>query len=170
VRKALIAAGSLALAGLAAGCSSSATVVDHPAGSSSAAHVGDTLTLQTAAGRPFQITLTQVVDPAHGTNGSAKKGHRYVAVLFHFDNTSSHGLAGNSDADANLVAGDGTVILPAKPTLKECGNDKVQYQVAAGQSTTNCIAFSVKSSVQISQVQFYPAAGGAKDYGQWDVP
>jgi hypothetical protein len=158
------------LAGLAAGCSSSISLIDHASGSSSAAHVGDTLDLQTASGRGFQATLTQVVDPAHAVSGSPPSGKRFVAVSFRFTNTSSQGLAGNSNSDANLVGSNGKIYLPAHQSLRECGNATVQYHVAAGQSATSCVAFEVKKSASITQVQFYPAAGSAKDYGQWAVP
>jgi hypothetical protein len=33
-----------------------------------------------------------------------------------------------------------------------------------------CVAFVMRKSVKVSQVQFYPAAGSAKDFGQWLVP
>jgi len=171
VGKLLAAAGSLALVGLAAGCSSSTTVVDHPAGSSSIAHVGDTLDLKTASGRPFQVAVTQVVDPAHGT-GSAKAGNdrRFVAALFTVTDTSDQAISGDANADANLVGSDGQTFLPSRDSLSECAGHSTKYQVAAGKSATSCVAFAIKTTAKITKVQFFPAAGSASVYGEWLVP
>lgn len=171
MRKALAGLMLAATAGLAAGCSSSGNkVVDHPSGSSTAAHVGDTLALTTANGRSFQVTVTKIVDPAQGSGSSAAKGRRYIAVELQIENTSSHQLSGNGNADANLIGANGTSYVPAHVTLKDCGSAGPQYQVAPGKSTTSCIAFDVKKAVHVAKVQFYPAAGFASDYGQWLVP
>jgi hypothetical protein len=158
------------VAGLLAGCSSSATVIDHASGSSGVAHVGATLDLETASGRSFELTLTQVVDPATPSSGSVKSNKRYVAVLFQFMNTSSHGLAGDSNSDANIVGSNGKLYVPSHDSLKECANATVQYHIAGNGSGKSCVAFLLKKSVTVAQVQFSPAAGTATDYGQWQVP
>jgi hypothetical protein len=173
VGKILAAAGCLALVGMAAGCSSSATVVNHPSGASSGAlaHVGDTLDLHSESGKAFQMTLTQVADPAQATNNAAAKNNkRFVAVLFHVTNTSSQTLAADGNADANLVGSNSHTYLPVHQSLKECDSHTTQFQLAPGKSGTSCVAFEVNSSVTISKVQFFPAAGAAKDYGEWLVP
>lgn len=172
MRKVLAAAGPLALAVIMTGCSSTsaASVIDHPAGSSAVAHVGDTLDLETAAGRPFQLTLTQVVDPAQGTNGAATNNRRFIAVMFHFSNTSDHSLIGDSNSDANVVGSNGAVYSAVHQAVTECGSNSTTYKVSPGQTATNCVAFEVKTSVSITRVLFYPAAGQAADYGQWQVP
>jgi hypothetical protein len=172
VRKLLAATGALALAGLAAGCSSSATLVNHPAGASSGsvARVGDTLDLQNQAGRHFEMTLAKVVDHAHGTNNSSP-GHnkRFIAILFAVRNTSDQALNTDGNADANLVGSNGQIYLPAHVTLRECGGETTQFQLAGGKSGTSCVAFEVNNEVPIAKVQFFPAAGAAKDYGEWLV-
>ncbi len=170
MRKALIAAGSLALAGLSAACSTSTTVIDHASGSSGVAHVGATLDLKTAAGRSFQLTLTQVVDPATPVSGSPKSNKRYVAVLFDFTNTSSHGLSGDSNSDANIVGSNDKLYVPSHDSVKECANATVGYHIAGNGTGKSCVAFLLKKSVTVAQVQFSPAAGTATDYGQWQVP
>jgi len=169
VGKLLAAAGTLAFVGLAAGCSSSATLVDHTAGGA-VAHVGDTLDLKTAAGNPFQMTLTQVTTDAHATSGSAGKNKRFIAVMFQVTDTASQAIAGDSNADANLLAADGQAYLPDHTQLRECGSTTTQYHVAPGKTSHSCVAFRVRTSVKITQVQFFPAAGSASDYGQWLVP
>lgn len=114
--------------------------------------------------------MTQVVDPAHGSGSSPAAGRRYVAVLLQFSNTASHELSGNANADADLVATGGRTYVPAHVTLKDCGSALPQYQAAPGKTTTSCVAFEVGKSVNITRVQFYPAAGAATDYGEWLVP
>jgi Domain of unknown function (DUF4352) len=169
----LASVGFVAVAGLAAGCSSSTTVVDHPTGSPSGtlAHVGDTLDLQSQAGKHFQMTLTQVVDPAHGTaKASAPSGKRFVAVVFRVTNTSSQSLSTDANIDTNIVGSNDKTYLPYHQSLSECGNDTTQFNLSAGKSTHACVAFLMRKSVKVAQVQFYPAAGSAKDFGQWFVP
>lgn len=170
MRKFLAAAGSLMLVGLAAGCSSSATLVNKAAGSSTAAHVGDALVLKNQAGRAFHITLGKVADPAQTVNGNAPaNGKRFIAAIFNIDNVSSQTLSTDGDLDANIIGSDGNVYTPSHNALSECGSDTVKVQLAAGKSGTSCVSFEIKSSVQVSKIQFYPAAGAASDYGEWLV-
>lgn len=165
--------GSLLLAAVAAGCSTPATLVNHPTGASgtTVAHVGDTLDLLTASGHHFSITEKQLVDPAHGTGHTAPShGRRFLAALFQVTNASTQTVAGDGNADANLVGKNGNIYLPALVSLSECGKSTSQYQLGAGKSTTICVAFEVSKTVGIASVQFYPAAGAASRYGEWLVP
>jgi len=173
VGKFLVTVGCAALVGMAAGCSSSTTVVDHPTGSSSGAvaHVGDTLDLQSQSGKHFSMTLTQIVDRAHGTNGAtAPSGKRFVAVKFKVTNTSNQSVSAQGNTDATVVGSNSKTFLPDQQTLKECAGDTTQFHLAPGNSTNTCIAFVMRKSVNVAVVQFYPAAGSAKAYGQWLVP
>jgi hypothetical protein len=173
VGKFLLTVGCVALAGMAAGCSSSTTVVDHPTGSGSGtvAHVGDTLDLQTLSGKHFTMTLTRVVDPAHGTNGAkAPSGKRFVAVQFRVTNTSNQSISAQGNADATVVGSNSKTFLPDQQSLKECAGRTTQFHLAPGNSANTCIAFVMRKSVNVAQVQFYPAAGSANRYGQWLVP
>jgi hypothetical protein len=170
VRKLLAAAGSLALVGMAAGCSSSATVVNHATGGG-LAHVGTTLVLNTQAGRKFDISVKQVADPAQRTDQkSAPSGKRFVAALFDVTNTGGGTLSTDAGLDANLVGSNGNIYLPTHQTLSECGSSTAKVALGAGKSGTTCVGFQVPSSVKITKVQFYPAAGSASDYGEWLVP
>jgi hypothetical protein len=170
VKKLLAAAGSLALVGMAAGCSSSSTVVDQASGGG-LAHVGTTLTLKTLAGRQFQIAVKQVADPSQRTDGkSAPSGKRYIATLFQVTNSGSQTLSTDAGLDANLVGSNGTTYNPTHQTLSQCGGSTAKVSLGSGKSATTCVAFQVPSSVKVTQVQFYPAAGSASDYGQWLVP
>jgi len=161
------------LVGLAAGCSSSATLVNHPVGASggAVAHVGDTLDLKTQAGRDFHISLSKLADPAQAVNqGSPANGKRFIAAQFDITNTSGQTISINGDLDANIIGSDGNVYTPTHHALTECGSNTVKVQLAGGKSGTGCVAFEVKTTVKVSQVQFYPAAGTASDYGEWLVP
>ncbi len=163
----------MALVGLAAGCSSGATLVNHAVGSSggAVAHVGDTLDLKNQAARDFHITLAKVADPAQAVNGgSPASNKRFIAALFDVTNTSSQTLSTDGDLDANIIGSDGNVYTPTHHALSQCGSSTVKVQLAAGKSGTSCVAFQIKTSVKVSQVQFYPAAGSASDYGEWLVP
>ena len=172
MRKVLAAAGSLMLVGLAAGCSSSATLVNQAVGSSSgAAHVGGTLDLKNQAGRDFHITLAKVADPAQAVNQNAPaSGKRFIAAIFNVDNISSQALSINGALDANIIGSDGNTYTPTHNALSDCGSDTVKVQLAAGKSGASCVSFEIKTSVNVAKVQFYPAAGSASDYGEWLVP
>ena len=168
MRKLTSAAMVLAVAAVLAGCSSGASLVNTAEGSSSPAHSGDTLTLKTASGHAFGITLTQIVDPAHGQGSTAPKHlHYFVATVFKITNNSGDGISGDAAADANLVESNGNVILPAKVATTACAGTSPKYHVAAGKSTTTCVSYTVKDGVKITQVQFFPAAGSGPDYGEW---
>jgi hypothetical protein len=157
--------------GLAAGCSSSSTVVNHAASGGGVAHVGATLQLKTQAGRNFNITLTQIADPATSTNQSSPpKGKRFIAAVFHISNTSGQTLTTDGDLDANLVGNNGQIYLPNHRSLSECSSHTPKVQLASGKSGTSCESFQVATSIKIAKVQFYPAAGSASDYGEWLVP
>jgi hypothetical protein len=171
VGKVLAGAGAVAVAAVLAGCSSTPTLVNHPAGSSSLAHVGDTLSLKNQAGRSFNMKLVSVIQPAHSTNGAAAPNHkRYVAVTFHITDTSGGGVSGNSNADATLLGSDDADYFAANVTLKQCKGKGAKFSVSPGQSRTACVAFEVKSGVNVASVDFSPAAGAASVYGQWLVP
>jgi len=169
VKKLLAALGSIVLVGMASGCSSSATVVDNATGGG-LAHVGATLDLKTLAGKTFQIALTQVVDPAQRSDGKpAPSGKRYIATLFKVTATSGT-LSTDAGLDANLVGSNGNTYLPAHVVLSQCAGHAAKVSLSSGKSGTTCVAYQVASSVKITQVQFFPAAGSASDYGQWLVP
>jgi hypothetical protein len=173
MRRIKMVVGVVAVGGLIASCSSAqATLVNHPVGSSSVAHTGDTLALVTGGGHPFSLELTQVVDPAHATgNATPKHGRRFVATLFKFTNNSDAGIAGDSNADADIIGSDGQTYLPAHVSLTECsGTSGAAYHLASGKSGTSCVAYEVPTAVTVKKVQFYPAAGGASKYGEWLVP
>jgi uncharacterized cupredoxin-like copper-binding protein len=171
VRRLFAAAGSLALVALAAGCSSSSTLENHAVGSGAVAHVGDTLNLKTQGGRDFHISAAKVVDPSQTVNQSAPpKGKRFIAVVFDVTNTSSATLSTNGDLDANIIGSNGTTYSPTHHDLSDCAGSTVKVQLAAGKSGTTCVAFQVATSVSVSKVQFYPAAGSGPDYGEWLVP
>ena len=158
----------LVFAVLIAACSSGAKLVNHSTGSSAAATIGDALVLHTASGHAFSITLTQVADPAHG-QGSATPRHnqRFVAALFRITNNSGDGISGDAASDANLVATNGNAILPAHVATSECKGISPKYHLSSGKSATACVSFQIKATLKITQVQFFPAAGSASDYGQW---
>ena len=168
MRKIASVAAGLGLAVGLAACSSEAALVNHAPGSSAAARTGDTLELHTGSGHAFDITLTQVADPAHG-QGSATPhhNHRFVATLFKITNKSGEGVSGNAAPDANLVGSNGTVILPAKVSTSECSGISSKYNLKPGQTATACVSFEVQSILPITKVQFFPAAGAGKDYGEW---
>jgi hypothetical protein len=170
VGKVLAGAGAVAVAAVLAGCTSNPTLVNHPAGSSSVAHVGDTLALKNQAGRSFNMKLVSVTDPAHNKSGAAAPNFkRYIAVTFLVTNTSGGGVSGNSNADTNLVGTNGDDYFAATVSLKECNGKGPKFNVSPGQSRTSCVAFEVRSNVTISQVEFSPAAGAASVFGQWLV-
>jgi hypothetical protein len=176
MRKTLTMALIGGLAMLTAACSSSTqTEVTRPAGAAAGtvAHVGDTLDLKTGAGRPFSITLIKVIDPAQ-TAGSKtpKAGKRFVAVQFSITNRASHALDADANTDVNIIGATGHMYTAASGvSLSSCDTyPNGLIQLAPGKSRTGCVPFQFRTSVVVSKVQFYPAAGNASDFGTWRVP
>ena len=175
MRKTLTMALIGGLAVFTAACSSSQTEVTRPAGApaGTVAHVGDTLDLKTAAGRSFSITLLRVIDPAQTAGQKAPKaGKRFVAPVFSITNTSSHALDADANTDVNIIGTTGHMYTPANGTsLSNCSiYPNGLIQLAPGKSKTGCVPFQFRTSVVVSKVEFYPAAGNASDYGTWRVP
>ena len=162
--------GALAIAG--AGCATTLTNVNKPSGSSQVAHVGDSLNLVTASGKHMTVTLTRVVDPAHGgAHVTEPHGRRFVAVQLRITNNSQESLEGDAAADSTLVDSGGRDYVPASVSLSECsGNPSAHFRVSSGQSITMCEPFEVHRTATVSKYQFYPTAGGASDFGEWLVP
>ena len=162
------------LAVLTASCSSSQTEINKPTGAAAGtvAHLGDTLDLHTAAGRTFSITLVRVIDPAQGAgHNTPAAGKRYVAIVFHVSDTSSHSLSAVPRADVNVIGATGHMYSPAGVTLSSCtAFNNGQIHLAPGKSATGCVSFQFRTAVRVAKVQFYPAAGTANDFGEWLVP
>ena len=161
---------ALAMAG--AGCATTLTTVNKPSGSSSVAHVGDSLDLVTASGKHLSVTLTQVVDPAHGASHvTVPHGRRFVAVLLRIANSSQQDLQGDAAANSTLVDSSGRDYVPASVSLSEChGAPSGHFRVSAGHSVNTCEPFEVHTGATVTKYQFYPTAGGASDFGEWLVP
>ncbi len=175
MRKTLTMALIGGLAVLTAACSSTQTEVTRPAGApaGTVAHVGDTLDLKTGAGRVFSITLTKVIDPAQTAGQKQPKaGKRFVAVQFTVSNSSSHALDADANTDVNIIGATGHMYTAAGGvSLSSCSTfPSGLIQLAPGKSKTGCVPFQFRTTVVVSKVQFYPAAGNASDYGTWRVP
>jgi hypothetical protein len=160
------------LVAVVSGCSSSnGTLINHPAGGSGVAHVGDTLDLTTLSGKHFAVTLTQVIDPATAKKANAGAGHRFVATVFRITNNSGSSLQQNLGADVLAFDASGNQYVHYHADMRDCsGASAAQLTVGVGQSATACAAFRLKNAVKLTQVQFIPTAGAANDYGQWVVP
>ena len=117
--------------GLAAGCSSSATLVNHAA--------------VRRAVRPTSATRwtsrTRREELHHHTDQgrrsrdehqreSPPKGKRFIAAVFHITNTSSQTLSTDGDLDANLVGSTATIYLPTHRSLSECASHTPKVQLA----------------------------------------
>jgi hypothetical protein len=170
--KAMGALFGVALAIVGTGCATTLTMVNKASGSGQVAHVGDSLELVTASGKHMTVTLTQVVDPAHGAgNATSPHGRRFVAVVLRIADGSQAPVMGDAAANSTLVDTAGRNYVPSSASLAECAKDPSKhFSVSPGQSVTTCEPFEVHTSATVSQFQFYPTAGGASDFGEWRVP
>ena len=124
-------------------------------------------------GRPFSITLTKVIDPAQTAGQKTPKaGKRFVAVQFTVSNKSSHALDADANTDVNIIGATGHMYsADSGVSLSSCSTfPNGLIQLASGKSKTGCVPFQFRTTVVVSKVQFYPAAGNASDYGTWRVP
>jgi hypothetical protein len=167
----LFVVGAVSAAFLAAGCGSTISISSGPAvGVSTSAPtaptatatpstltgpIGTTFTDTDATANVMKVTLTQVIDPAHGgPYETPTNGDRYVAAKF-----TIVGVSGTFSSDANinasLIGSDGQTYTSGGATIAGCTNFNYgTYTVTPGASTTGCVAYEVPTSVHVVQIQW----------------
>jgi hypothetical protein len=117
----------------------------------------------------MDITLTTLVDPAHGTDefDQPTNGNYFVAaefLLLGVSGTSSD----DANSDATLIGSDGQTYTADFDDVRACTNfDDGEYTVAPGQKSVGCVVFQIPNAVKPAQVEWGGEFGGTPAI--WDV-
>jgi hypothetical protein len=132
-----------------------------------------TLDYTTASGKPLDVTLTKVIDPVLKTKAHPAPGTRFVGVVFVTDNPSAHGASLDLDVSGGtiLITAGGKSLSPSSASLDPiCVRFPGQLRLTAGDAVSGCVAFEVRSSVQLARVRFSPFGGTPKTTNEWTIP
>jgi hypothetical protein len=139
--------------------------------SSTTAHVGSTVDIGGSKG--LAVTLTQVIDPATGSDQytTADAGKRFVAAEVKIVNNGTAAFSDDANSDMTLIGSDNQSYTADFDTVSECTNfNSGQYTLAPGESSTGCVVFQVPNGVNTTKVQFQTQSGLSQSTGEWLVP
>lgn len=170
--------GAVALAVVAGACASTRTITQgveasqQPTTTTTTSTTTTTTSLRGPVGTPFtdtdsggnvmSVTLTQIIDPAQGSDqfNTPNNGFRFVGAKFEIT-----GVSGTFNNDANsdtvIVGSDGQSYTPDFDSIAGCTNfNHGEFTVTPGVSSTGCVTFQVPQSVQVASVQWGGGFGG----------
>jgi len=136
-------------------------------------HVGSSLTFVDSNGNPYSVQLVLMIDPAQGATQvtTAEAGDRFVAAVFKVTDTGEQQIAGGANDDASIVGSDGRSYGFDADSVAECSSFKSgKYQLGPGQSLSGCVVFELPANVDVSRVEWAPAADFTRGFGEWSVP
>jgi hypothetical protein len=137
----------------------------------SVAHVGSAITVSTGNTKA-DVTLLAVTDPAQGADQytNPDSGKRFVATQVKIANGGTGTLLEDANNDLSIIGSDNQTYTPAFDNLAGCTNfNNGSYTLAAGETTTGCVAFQVPTGVTTSKVRFELVGFGGVQ-GEWLVP
>jgi uncharacterized protein DUF4352 len=165
---------------LAVSCSTEASSVSDPRGSSSTqrrvapkpvAHIGATLNLMRVGDQKIAVTLERVIDPASVPPGWGDAGKTYIATQLKISNTGTSTIVGNSNSDVSVVGSDNQTYSADFATVTECKDFAYGwFLLAAGSSTTGCVVFALPHGITPVKVKYVPSSGISHDVGEWLNP
>ena len=131
--------------------------------------IGSTFQVTDDSNNVYTITLTKVIDPAHGSDqfNSPDNGMRFVAAVFTL--TGKSGTA-TDDANSNaVITGDNSQqYQPDFNTIAGYTNfDDGQFHLTPGQSVTGAVNFQVPTGISVRNIQWSPMLG--QDTATWKV-
>jgi hypothetical protein len=139
--------------------------------STTTAHVGSTVDIGGSKG--LAVTLTQIVDPASGSDQytSPDAGKRFVAAEVKIVNNGTAAFSDDANSDMTLIGSDNQSYTADFDTVSECTNfNSGQFTLAPGESSTGCVVFQVPNGVNTAKVQFQTQSGLSQSTGEWLVP
>jgi len=151
----------------------SATTTAQP----SVAHVGATLNLTGQTGAALAITLTNIVNPATGTDGPPTddsgnpNGSTYVAAMLTIQNTGNDARSDDVNNDAALIGSNNQTYTPDFHSVTGCTNfDNGTYHLGPSESASGCVVFVMPPGVTPTKLKYTPSSGFASDFGEWLIP
>lgn len=135
------------------------------------AHIGETLNLMRIGEQKIAVTLTQVVNPATVPNGWGDPGKTYVATKLTITNAGTTTIVGNANSDVLVVGSDSKDYRADFAAVTECKDFTYGwFLLAAGASTTGCVAFALPPGVAPVKIKYTPSSGISRDVGMWHNP
>jgi hypothetical protein len=155
----------------------SATSPPTTAATSGSAHVGATLSLTGEGGDQANVTLSQVIDPATGTDGPPTDDNGnpendvYVETVLNITNTGSGSYQDDANSDATLIGSDGQSYSPDFDDVAECTNfSSGSYQLGPGESANGCVVFVLPDGVSPTKFQYGLDSDFGSNFGEWKIP
>ena len=133
--------------------------------------IGSSFELEDGSGNVYQVTLTNVIDPAMEENQFAAPdaGKRFVGLVFTIKGLTGSPQGEDAITDAVLIGANGRD-YPADPNRVAgyANFDDGAIHVTPGQVVTGAVAFQVPASVTVSTVQ-WTALSGFGPIVEWNV-
>jgi hypothetical protein len=169
----MLAATPFVLTAFLAACGSGAvtsTSGPAPAGSP-AEHLGHGFTALSGSGSKYNVYLTRVVDPAHGSDSfiTPHRGDRFVAAVFTIKGVSKD-TSDDANSDAILIGSDGQAFTADFDSIKGYTNfDGGDFTVGPGVVRVGAVAFQVPDDIKVTEVQWSAAGSFRGQPGTWRI-
>jgi hypothetical protein len=156
----------------------SVSVTPFPSGTSASAgpreppgKIGSSFALKDGSGSVYQVTLTEVIDPAVGDSQFTVPGDgkRFVGLIFRVKALTGSPQNEDANNDAVVVGGNGRTYSADFDGIAGSTNfDQGTIHVAQGQTVTGSVTFQVPNGVTISTVK-WTALSGFGSTAEWIV-
>lgn len=168
-----LAATPFLLTALLAACGSgTVTKTSGPVPASSPAErLGQGFTAISGSGSKYNVYLTRVVDPAHGSDSliTPHRGDRFVAAVFTIKGVSKD-TSDDANSDAILIGSDGQAFTADFDSIKGYTNfDGGDFTVGPGVVQVGAVAFQVPDDIDVTQVQWSAAGSFRGKPGTWRI-
>ena len=142
-----------------------------PPTGTSTGQLGTSLPVSDTGGAQLDITLTKLIDPAHGANSYSNpaKNDHFVGVKLAIHNTAASTYQNNANNETTITLANGKTLHANYNPIAGCGNfDNGQLKLKSGTSDTGCVTFQVPKGQKVTKVSY----GNAVFPGQiaeWNV-
>lgn len=133
--------------------------------------VGSTLDAKDIDDHTLAVTLTQVVDPAQGSDSfdQPDAGNRFIAVDLALANKSTATISDDANSDLTVVGSDNQDYTADFDTVVGCTNfADGEFTLLPGNSVSGCVVFQLPTNVSAKSVQFSFDSGFTNTV-QWAV-
>jgi hypothetical protein len=133
------------------------------------ANIGGGFKVTSINGAVYDVTLTKVVDPAHGSGffNAPSSGDHLVAAVFHITGVSGRS-SDDSNLDASLTGSNGQVYDPVFNAVAGYTNFNAgEFDVTAGQSETGAVTFQIPNGIKVRNIEW--TVGITGNTGTWNV-
>ena len=147
----------------------SVSVTPSPSGTSASAgqqeppgRIGSSFELKDGSGNLYQVTLTEVIDPAKGENQVTvpDAGTRFVGLVFRVKALTGSPRDEDANNDAVVIGSNGQKYSADFDRIAGYANfDHGAIRVSTGQTVTGSVTFQLPEDVQVSTVQWTALSG-----------